>query len=100
MDNTHPLAFGYGEHYFSLKSDESAYYYLDTGVNVGTSQEDAHISGFAGYIAKEQLEHSLSFGVQEHGSGQVVYLVDNPLFRGFWENGKLIVANAVFFVGN
>jgi len=100
LDNTHPLAFGYDEHYFSLKSDASAYYYLDSGVNVGTAREDAHRSGFTGYRAKEQLEHSLSFGVQQHGSGQVVYLTDNPLFRGFWENGKLIVANAVFFTGN
>jgi hypothetical protein len=100
MDNTHPLAYGYGEDYFSIKSDASAYQYLDTGVNVGTTREDAHLSGFAGYQAKEQLEHSLSFGVQQHGSGHVVYLIDNPLFRGFWENGKLIVANALFFVGN
>jgi hypothetical protein len=26
-------------------------------------------------------------------------MVDNPMFRNFWENGKLLVANAVFFVG-
>jgi hypothetical protein len=27
-------------------------------------------------------------------------LVDNPLFRAFWENGKMVFANAVFMVGN
>jgi hypothetical protein len=32
------------------------------------------------------------------GSGSVVYLVDNPLFRGVWENGKLMVVNAIFMV--
>ncbi len=99
MDNTHPLAFGYGETYFSLKNNASAYQFLDSGWNVGTVREDAHISGFAGYKAKELLENTLSFGVQQHGSGQVVYFTDNPLFRGFWENGKLLIANAVFFVG-
>jgi len=26
----------------------------------------------------------------------VVYMADNPLFRGFWENGKLFFANAIF----
>ncbi|TVQ04410.1 MAG: zinc carboxypeptidase [Balneolaceae bacterium] len=98
MDYTHPLAFGYGEHYFSLKSNASAYNYLDEGVNVGTSRGDAHVSGFAGYRAKQQLENTLNFGVQPLGTGQVVFFADNPLFRGFWENGKLLMANAVFMV--
>jgi len=25
-------------------------------------------------------------------------MIDNPLFRGFWENGKLFFANALFMV--
>jgi hypothetical protein len=25
-------------------------------------------------------------------------MVDNPLFRSFWENGKLLLVNSVFFV--
>jgi len=99
VDNTHPLGFGYPDEYFSLKTDASAFSYLNSGWNVGSVQEDAHRSGFAGVEAKANLEHTLSFGVQRHGSGQVVYFIDNPLFRGFWENGKLFVANAVFFVG-
>ena len=35
--------------------------------------------------------------VQQMGSGQVVYFVDNPLFRCFWQQGKLLFANAVFY---
>jgi hypothetical protein len=100
VDHTHPLAYGYGPLYHTLKTDASAFDYLDSGWNVGTVQTDAHLSGFAGYQALDQLEHSLSFGTQRHGSGNVVYFVDNPLFRGFWENGKLMMANAIFFVGN
>jgi hypothetical protein len=34
------------------------------------------------------------------GSGSVVYMVDNTLFRAFWENGKLFIANAVFFLNS
>ena len=100
VDNSHPLAYGYGDHYFSLKTDASAFEYLDSGWNVGAAKPGAHVSGFAGHEAQRELEHTLSFGVQQHGSGRVVYFVDNPLFRGFWENGKLLIANAVFFVGN
>ena len=39
-------------------------------------------------------------GVQNIGLGSVVYIVDDPLFREFWENGKLLFSNAVFMVGN
>lgn len=100
LDNTHPLAFGYGDEYFSIKVGADAYDYLGSGWNVATVQENAHMSGFVGHRAKENLEHTLTFGVQNTGSGQVVYMIDNPLFRGFWENGKLFFVNALFFVKN
>lgn len=101
LDNTHPLAYGYGNVYYSLKTDDEAFEYLDSGWNVGTVHSaDANISGFAGHEAQQRLANTLSFGVESHGAGQVVYFIDNPLFRGFWENGKLLIANAVFFVGN
>ena len=28
-----------------------------------------------------------------------IYLVDDPLFRSFWQSGKLLFSNAVFMVG-
>ncbi|MFC5048971.1 hypothetical protein [Aquimarina hainanensis] len=34
------------------------------------------------------------------GNGSIIYMVDNPLFRSFWENGKLFFVNAVFFTNN
>lgn len=100
MDNTHPLVFGYGEKYMSLKLGSSGYSYLENGWNVGVAKEGAHRSGFIGSGAKKTLANTLSFGVQSMGSGEVVYMIDNPLFRGFWHNGKLLFGNAVFFVGN
>lgn len=100
MDTSHPLAFGYDEQYMSLKLGSTGYEYLDNGWNVGAAKEGAHRSGFVGNKALEGLSNSLTFGVQNMGSGQVVYMIDNPLFRGFWHNGKLLFGNAVFFVGN
>lgn len=100
LDPTHPLAFGYDESYFSLKLETDAYRYLDDGWNVGVAAEDAHRSGFVGYRAKEKLKNTLSFGVQQMGEGSVVYMIDNPLFRAFWHNGKLLFGNAVFMVGS
>ncbi len=100
MDNTHPLAFGYDDTYTSLKLGSFGYEYLENGWNVGVAKPGAHRSGFVGIEAKKSLEHTLSFGVQNMGAGRVVYMIDNPLYRGFWHNGKLLFGNAVFFVGN
>jgi hypothetical protein len=100
MDDSHPLAFGYDDTYYSLKTDADAYSYLDGGWNVGTVQNsDDLVAGYIGQTAREKLPESLVFGVEGIGQGQVVYFVDNPLFRAFWQGGKLLFANAVFMVG-
>ena len=100
LDNSHPLAFGYGDLYYTLKQDDKIYEFLkDGGWNVGVIRKDNLVSGFAGVKTKEKLKDGLLFGVQHIGRGNAVYLVDNVLFRSFWENGKLILCNAVFLVG-
>ena len=100
LDNTHPLALGYPDYYYTLKRGTDRYAYLSDGWNVGTlaGREDL-VSGFVGADVQEQLQQSLVFGVEDQGRGSVVYLVDNPLFRQFWYNGKLLFTNAVFLVG-
>lgn len=101
VDSTHPLAFGYGEKYRSLKLDNSSYSYLDEGYNVAYLPEDPKIiSGFAGSRAQKAIASSLVFGEKPVGNGTAIYMVDNPLFRGFWENGKLFFVNALFLVNN
>lgn len=99
MDPTHPMAFGYDDTFFSLKTSGNRYAYLNNQ-NVGIiDQREDHLSGFAGQFVRESMEKSLVFGVENKGSGQIVYFVDNVLFRAFWYDGKLMVANALFFVG-
>lgn len=100
VDRSHPLAFGYGDTYFSLKLGAAAYEFLDSGNVVYIENEKDPYSGFAGSEAKQRIPNSLLFGVKNYGRGSVVYMADNPLFRGFWENGKLFFANAVFLVNN
>lgn len=99
LDPTHPLAFGYDETYFTLKRGDAAFAFLEDDWNVGVIREDARLSGFAGAKAQQKMENTLLFGVQGMGRGEVVYLLDDPLFRGFWYNGRLLFGNAVFFVG-
>lgn len=101
LDNTHPLAYGYDKEYYTIKTNAMRLSFLEQGSNVGVLKGNAKpVSGFAGSKAVEKLDDSLVFGVQQVGNGSVIYFVDNPLFRGFWENGKLMFSNAVFMVGN
>ena len=100
LDNTHPLGFGFPNFYYTLKLDDKVYKYLTGGWNVGIIKKENYVTGFVGVQAKKKLTDGLIFGVQEMGNGSVVYLADNPLFRGFWENGKLLFSNAVFMVGH
>ncbi|WP_299013872.1 M14 metallopeptidase family protein [uncultured Polaribacter sp.] len=101
LDNTHPLAFGYQKNYFSLKLSSTTYRYLNNGYNVGFFDKNTkNISGYAGSKAVKNVPESLLIGEQTMGRGSIVYMVDNPLFRSFWENGKLFMANAVFLLNS
>ena len=99
MDNTHPLAFGYDKHYFSLKLEKKLYPLLPKGWNVGILKDpDSHISGFMGYRIKKKIKNNLMFGVYEAKKGRIIYMADNPLFRSYWYNSKVLFGNAIFLV--
>ena len=101
VDNTHPLAFGYDKEYFSLKLGSNAFEYLKNGNNIAYFDKNTkNVSGFAGYKTAKKVPESLLFGEERMGRGSIIYMTENPLFRSFWENGKLFVANAVFFLNS
>ncbi len=100
VDKTHPMAFGYGDDYFTLKLGTSAYSLLESGYNVAHLDNAKVYSGFAGKEALKNLDQTLVFGEERMGSGSFIYMVDNTLFRSFWENGKLFLVNSIFFVNN
>ena len=100
LDNTHPLAFGYPDYYYTLKQDATVYEFLKDGWNVGAMKKDALVTGFVGSKIKNKIKDGMVLGAQEMGSGSVVYFTEDPLFRSFWENGKLLFCNAVFLVGH
>ena len=99
LDTTHPLAFGYGATYFALIQHVINYPFLAQGWNVGVLKKDIYTSGFVGARVRHKMQDSLVLGHQRLGRGHVVYFADNPLFRAFWHNGKLLFGNAVFLVG-
>ena len=97
IDNSHPLGFGYDDSYFTLKQGSRSYKYLENGYNVVRLEDNTVFSGFAGNKTLDKLKNSLIFGEESYGRGSIIYMVDNPLFRAFWDNGKLFLANALFY---
>jgi hypothetical protein len=96
-DRSHPLSQGVSQPYFTLKNSSTAYEYLESGWSIGRIPSPAlPVNGFAGHLVSEQIENSLSIGIQPIGGGKAVYFVDDPLFRGFWENGKMLFDNALW----
>ncbi|MFD1615066.1 M14 metallopeptidase family protein [Gelatiniphilus marinus] len=102
VDNTHPLAFGYNKSYYSLKLGSNSYKLLgDNNFNVAyLSDNTTQVSGFVGSHTLKKLNNSLIFGEARIGKGSMIYMADNVMFRSFWENGKLFLTNAIFFVNN
>jgi len=100
LDNSHPLAFGYSDAYYALVRSPLGYKFLPQGGwNVGVIKKNSYAAGFTGSLARPQLTDTFVLGTQDLSRGQVVYLGDNPLFRAFWQSGKLLFGNAVFLVG-
>ena len=99
IDNTHPTAFGYDKEYYSLKTSSLTFEKLNEGFNVGSISEiETSIIGFVGNKIKRKFDNSMVFGHETYGDGNVIYFVDNIMFRSFWENGKLFLANSTFFM--
>ena len=95
LDRSHPLAWGYPDRpYYSLGLPAAVTPPWKAGWTVGRYGE--RVSGFVGSRANREPTGSLVVGSQSVGRGHAVYFADNPLFRGFWENGKRLFDNAVF----
>ncbi len=98
IDETHPLAYGMSDSYFSIKTSTTSYEVSDDLWNVGYINETPLSTGFVGEQAKGKINASVVIANQSLGRGQVVYFVDNPLYRSFWDSGKFLMSNALFMV--
>jgi hypothetical protein len=99
LDVTHPLSFGVKD-YYTLRDGNNLFQFLEKGVNAGVLNKDSWRAGFVGAGVKAKQPNSLVIGMENVGRGSVIYFVDNPVFRGFWHNGKIMLANAIFLAGN
>ncbi len=97
LDNTHPLTYGIGKYYYTIKTNANIYDPLENGNNIGFLKRDSYRAGLVGNKAKSEIYTGMVFGLQEIGKGQVCYISTNILFRMFWEGGKQLMVNGIFF---
>ncbi|HEY3387495.1 MAG TPA: hypothetical protein VGK46_13350, partial [Saprospiraceae bacterium] len=97
MDHSHPLTFGLGDTYWTLKTSTSNFAWLEDRGNAIYLDDMPEYLGFAGYKALQKTKKTMIAGQQDLGAGSVVYFVDNPLFRSMWPCGKVLFSNALFF---
>jgi Zinc carboxypeptidase len=94
LDDTDPYAFGMGKEWFILKRS-AGLPFLTTGNNIGYILDKEPVSGFAGFKFKEKIKNTLVIGTEKIGSGEVIYITDDPYFRAFWKSGRVLLGNAV-----
>lgn len=92
LDDTHPYAFGMGSEWFVLKRSPG-YPFLEKGNNIGYVLDKEPVSGFAGFKYKDKVKNTLVIGSESIGTGEVVYVTDDPFFRAFWKSGRTLLGN-------
>ena len=96
IDKSNPMVFGY-DFYYTLRQGATSYQ-IDGKPAFALAKNATAVNGFVGARVKAQQSEAHIAGSVPYGRGTIVYFIDNPLFRGFWESGKLMVANSIYFV--
>jgi Zinc carboxypeptidase len=98
VDNTHPLGYGLGEYYFALKTQNTIFDIpsSEEGATAIWLEDKYQSYGFVGSRLKPRLQKTPLVTLQSMNRGSVVYMTDQPLFRCFWQQGKLLLVNALF----
>ena len=94
LDDTHPYSFGMSKEWFIMKHSPG-YPFLTTGSNIGYILEKEPVSGFAGFKYKDKIKNTLVVGSEKIGSGEVIYITDDPYFRAFWKSGRVLLGNVI-----
>ena len=93
LDETNPYAFGLGTEWFVLKRTNGYPFLGQGGYNIGYITDKEPVAGFAGNKFRDKVVSTIVIGSERLGSGEVVYITDNPYFRAFWKSGRVLLGN-------
>ncbi len=100
IDLNHPLFYGYKDEMLPIFKRGTQFYEVQN--TLATPLRYASKPLLSGYTSDKNIEKARNAAgiiCSAHGSGQIISLVDNPNFRGYWLGGSKLFANALFFHG-
>ena len=98
LDITHPLGFGYHDRSLPVWRSHTTFYHPSENPYSTVAQytENPHLSGYLSDNNLEKVSGSSSLLVDQLGSGRIVLMVDNPVFRGYWYGTNKLLLNGIF----
>ena len=99
LDRSHWLTAGYERSELAVMMSGDTFLQPSTsGANpVAFVADSSLLSGFVWPNTQRRLKGSVWAAVERQGSGHVVILADDPLFRAFWRGTGRLVTNAMLF---
>ena len=94
LDDTNPYVFGMGKEWYVMKHSPGLPF-LASGSNIGYITDREPVAGFAGFKYKDKIKNTIVIGSEKLGSGEVIYITDDPYFRAFWKTGRVLLGNAI-----
>ncbi|MBB6464031.1 M14 family zinc carboxypeptidase [Flammeovirga kamogawensis] len=95
LDKQNNISNGGMEYYYSLKQNSIT---LPKMKNTLAYIPDSPLmSGFIGGTLIKDLPGKSMIAAENIGNGEVIYFVESPVFRGFWNSGMQIFSNSIFF---
>ncbi|MDI9638584.1 M14 family metallopeptidase [Kamptonema cortianum] len=96
-DKTHPLTFGTRMGLGFREGDSFLVAPSEPGTVVARYAENPLVTGYTTEPVQKVAAGSASILAKRSGSGRIVLMCDNPVFRGFFVSQSDLLMNAIFF---
>lgn len=98
IDTTHPLFFGYKQKTIPVFHSGSQLFEATRNplATPGYYSKKAILSGYVPRQLRDKIAGKAVVVVSGHGSGKVISLLVNPLFRGYWMATLRLFTNSIF----
>ena len=98
IDQSNSLMFGIDNPFYTLKLSSDLYKPIKNAFNAAViPKKSSAKNGFVGKKVQNKTDNTVVASKLDYQNGEIVFFSDNPIFRGFWENGKLLFINSLFF---
>jgi hypothetical protein len=98
VDQSHPLAFGLKRDHIAVHRNHTWFVETknNTIENVGVYDSEPLISGYAATRNLDLAKATAALMVTRKGKGNLIGIVDDATFRGYWYGTSRFVTNAIF----